>query len=364
MRAPSERNPRIDGLRGFLALFVVFFHCFGLHRSDSVFDGWIFNFIVYIVPVFFALSGYLVLQTFETRHEGTGGAFRQFYVGRIFRIMPLWVSIGLALYFLGFGIDVALAHTTFAYGFLIFDNRFLPIPPAWSLFVEEIFYLAFPLFLAVSRWPKSFVGFSVCFGISLLTYQYWSSIGWPSFFGKVDFLPFAHLHFFFIGAFIFQLEKSGSTAWRSFLDGRVGSAVSMLDIAVLMIILLSVTNVNVASIFTVPVLASLAFAKSGLFSAMLENRFLRWAGVRCFGIYAIHHLVLANAWRIQNKIPGLTDFARRGAFEEELSLFFVGLPATLVTAAISYSWLEKPALDYYKRRILGPSTRRSRSCTT
>ena len=85
---PGRRLAWLDALRGVAALFVVFDHLgyYVLQHAREVVYQW-FDPGQYGVFVFFMVSGYIVPASLERK-----GSIRGFWVGRVFRLYPLYVS--------------------------------------------------------------------------------------------------------------------------------------------------------------------------------------------------------------------------------------------------------------------------------
>jgi peptidoglycan/LPS O-acetylase OafA/YrhL len=138
-----RRFPALDGLRAVAALLVYVYH-FGGPRWQFL-SGWIG------VHVFFVLSGYLI-TTLALREEGWTGrlALGDFYLRRIFRIMPVYL-VCLAL-----TVAVVFAKGTFVSSgiaadlplYLTMFNEFSSADMfifSWSIGIEQKFYLIWPL---------------------------------------------------------------------------------------------------------------------------------------------------------------------------------------------------------------------------
>lgn len=151
--------PGLDGLRGVAILLVVVYHYFPFFRI-----GWIG------VDLFFVLSGFLItsilIRTKDKKHY-----FRNFYIRRALRILPVYFLFLLAFY-LGLETFFEQRGPSSAYSyyaehqvwFLTFLQNWLIIkegpPPEpylihfWSLAVEEQFYLFWPLVIFFIRDTK------------------------------------------------------------------------------------------------------------------------------------------------------------------------------------------------------------------
>ena len=152
----------IQGIRGLAVLLVVLFHArFG-------FTGGYIG-----VDIFFVISGYVITSLLD-REMGSGRphVLKQFYVRRIFRLLPIATSVVIVVCVfavLAFApneklLDVAkLAKATAFFSaniaLLAPSNYFSAVNPLqhmWSLAVEEQFYLVFPaLYLGLNRLLKN-----------------------------------------------------------------------------------------------------------------------------------------------------------------------------------------------------------------
>ncbi|MGX4692816.1 acyltransferase family protein [Streptomyces sp. JNUCC 63] len=138
----------LDALRGIAALVVVFDHSsysfMAEFRRELMPE---FNTSRYGIMVFFLVSGYTIPASLERR-----GCVRTFWIGRIFRVYPLWMAVVvglLAVNALGFaeirdfdGESVAVAavaHVTLLQELLGTPNLLLVL---WTLSYEMAFYLS------------------------------------------------------------------------------------------------------------------------------------------------------------------------------------------------------------------------------
>ncbi|MGA6223616.1 acyltransferase family protein [Streptomyces umbrinus] len=145
--AGPSRLGWLDALRGIAALVVVFDHSSYTFMADFRRELMPqFNTSRYGIMVFFLVSGYIIPASLERR-----GCVRTFWIGRIFRVYPLWaavVTVLLALNLLGiaelrdFGQQstaaVAVAHATMLQELLGTPNLLLIL---WTLSYEMAFYL-------------------------------------------------------------------------------------------------------------------------------------------------------------------------------------------------------------------------------
>ncbi len=233
-----ERVPLIEGLRGYLALWVVIDHLlavcgYGLNTLDGVLfilrSGW------YAVDLFVILSGFVIFFLLDNKRED----YKSFIIRRFFRIWPLFIflffcaipisklyawnvnefSILFENLKIGDGMVVErinswwdniflhiICHIPMLHGIL--PNNILPyspgsfLGPAWSVSLEWQFYLIAPLFFYVIRKFKTlgfilvslFCAILFIWGISINNIQFGA------------FLPM-HIEFFLLGVTSYYLYK-------------------------------------------------------------------------------------------------------------------------------------------------------------
>ncbi|MEO6103435.1 MAG: acyltransferase [Pseudoxanthomonas sp.] len=163
------KYPGLDLLRAIAILWVMLFHSFvvgGLGDDWS----WLSRYGWMGVDLFFVLSGFLIGgQVLAPLAHGGRMLFRDFYIRRAFRILPaFWVVLALYLAFPVFreapGLEPWWKFATFTLNLSIDYAHNAAFSHAWSLCVEEHFYLVFPLLAWVMlRKPSvsKFVGLCV-----------------------------------------------------------------------------------------------------------------------------------------------------------------------------------------------------------
>ncbi|MDP9078280.1 MAG: acyltransferase [Bacteroidota bacterium] len=149
----------LDHLRAFAITFVVIFHYKFFGHPDWVTKinsfGWTG------VDLFFVLSGFLIAgQLFETVKKGNPIPVREFFIKRFFRIIPPYFVV-LVLYF-SFPVLSEWGHLSPMWRYLTFTlnfgldlKRYGTFSHAWSLCVEEQFYLILPLCFWLFTWFKA-----------------------------------------------------------------------------------------------------------------------------------------------------------------------------------------------------------------
>jgi peptidoglycan/LPS O-acetylase OafA/YrhL len=125
----ADRLPNFDFLRLFLALGVVLYHAPLLVKDLKPFTVW-----VNYVPAFLAVSGFLVLQSFETSKS-----WKEFAAKRCWRLLPA-LGFNLLVITIWIGWDVGLSSIV-----QWLTGGHVELPPfsngvLWSLGYEEVFY--------------------------------------------------------------------------------------------------------------------------------------------------------------------------------------------------------------------------------
>ena len=153
-----ERQPGLDLLRALAIIVVVIYHAalFGFKlpaRVDRF--GWIG------VDLFFVLSGYLIGgQLLASLARDQSIDLRRFFARRVLRIMPAYFAV-LAIYFLLPSWREYPEMSQPLWKFLLSVQNIAlhggtAFSHAWSLAVEDQFYLALPfILLFVNRWPRA-----------------------------------------------------------------------------------------------------------------------------------------------------------------------------------------------------------------
>jgi peptidoglycan/LPS O-acetylase OafA/YrhL len=160
----SAARPRrlawLDALRGFAALCVVYEHFGarvfpGLHAVVfSVFDPGLYG-----VLLFFLISGYVVPRSLERT-----GSVRAFWIGRLFRLFPLFGFVIITLLLLhAFGLaslngtDQNVAAAVFSHLFMLNDLLGGPnlVVVIWTLSYEMVFYLLLTALFTVGLHRRS-----------------------------------------------------------------------------------------------------------------------------------------------------------------------------------------------------------------
>jgi len=152
-------RPEIDGLRAIAVIPVILFHL----NNDLLPGGFIG------VDVFFVISGFLITSIILSEYERGVFSFTNFWLRRVIRILPVLIAMVLTTLVVGtiilYELDINnlgsqgiatllsfanISHWLLAGDYWGFAAESSPLLHAWSLSVEEQFYLFFPLLLVVT----------------------------------------------------------------------------------------------------------------------------------------------------------------------------------------------------------------------
>ena len=155
MTIQKSRNPGLDTLRA-CAIALVFMYHYEVFISRAPTFGWLGEIGWVGVDLFFVLSGYLIAnQLFAGMARGQALALPRFYARRALRTLPVFWLVLAA--FVLFPAAMGGRPPPPWWRFLTFTQN-IGLQPgtafshAWSLCVEEQFYLVLPAVLALGAW--------------------------------------------------------------------------------------------------------------------------------------------------------------------------------------------------------------------
>ncbi len=367
----SVRFEALDALRGVCALLVVLFHIPIYHAFK---DAGSFANLQFCVDMFFALSGFVLCHAYGQRlHHGADGV--RFAVTRFARLWPLHVTV-LAL-FVGFELaklvfsraDTAFALNAqaFAEGHSLWEivTNLLFLQsfglhaglswngPAWSAALE--FYVSILFAVVVLLFPRRkydvFLGLCVAAGLLLYTVS-------PNLlFVSPDWGMLRACFSFFAGCLVYDLRlRSGDSL----------KAPDLWEAACLVVVLgFAVTTPPGGWQFAFPladmIMIYVFSFDQGAISTVLRSPALQKLGLWSYSIYMIHTFIFAV---MKMGASFIAQKARLDlvTFHNDEKLVLLGtpdqalLPALILSvvlvvpiAALTYRWIEKPAMDAARR---------------
>lgn len=151
----SYYQPQLDGLRAVCIMFTFLNH---IHGAPSWVNGSVG------VDIFFALSGFLITSLMSIEYSENGSiSLRNFYIRRLFRIAPMYFLVFFIYALLAVGMSLILREPSkmsdlaSSWPWIISFNRELCdvacghtfFGHAWTIGIEEKFYIFWPLLFLV-----------------------------------------------------------------------------------------------------------------------------------------------------------------------------------------------------------------------
>lgn len=347
----------LDILRAFAILFVVIGHgnlllpiSLQVYSSWLIFDG---------VTIFFVLSGYLIGGILIKKLINSPITFRtllDFWLRRWLRTIPNYMLVLCTL----IGINIVLnpnfeLQKTVSY-FIFSQNLFYPhpffFPEAWSLSVEEWFYLIIPCFIfllagyfKIGNKKAIFIpALGVLITIScfrLYRYNVLSidnAIEWDAYFRKQVITRLDSIMYGVIGAYIAYYHKHywSKYKWFLFILGvvilvgeRIISEIVFLEFGVYQCIF-SFSIISLGTLFLIPYLSEIQNGKGVLFKCFT------YLSLISYSMYLINLTIFFF----------IRDWFNLGVFDNshmlKYKLFWI---VTIILSICLYKYFEKPIMN-------------------
>jgi len=146
----------LESLRGIAALMIIFYHLSELLKVPV--PGTLQFISVHFwlgVPMFYTLSGFVIAYGYAERMR-SGAQRTAFYIARFFRIAPLFyamlaiVTLWTWLHHQIFDYQTVILNATFLFG-LVPGKHESAVLAGWSIGIEMLFYILFPLLAMVVK---------------------------------------------------------------------------------------------------------------------------------------------------------------------------------------------------------------------
>jgi exopolysaccharide production protein ExoZ len=362
MLAGARRTNYIDALRGYAILVVLLVHTLVLTRDVSPVLWSQVGRGGYGVQLFFVISALTLTQSWHERGDGAWA----FYVRRVFRIAPMfWLAI-IPFHYLPWpwgGIwnheNATAAHilltAAFAHGVhpLTFNEV---VPGGWSIAVESMFYLVFPMLMAVATSLRralvilvvSLASSWASTRLALILFADSGAAGPALEYYATRWLP-AQLPVFMCGVFAYYFV---TTDWvRN--ESWGAETILFLGFAILFGVLpfVQVPMTSICSIYAA-VFAAIAVGLARGAGQWLVNSPICWLGKISFSAYLWHFAALSVAAPIILSFPGTLPY---------LGAVLVILVITVVASTVTYLMIEKPMIRFGSRLASNLKRRRART---
>lgn len=335
-----NRFHNLDYLRGLAAFGIMIYHYFtwtyGVFSSES-FLG---KFGVYGVSIFYVLSGVTLYLVYFKQMDASLKSIRDFFIKRVFRIMPLlWLAIFLT-YFLSSSLPkvnyIFFLNVTGLFG--IIDCNVAIARGGWSIGNEIAFYLFFPFFVILSKRYK--IGFYILSTIILIIFIWFafyridanSTIQkeWAKFVNPLN-QVFLFLSGYLLGYFFVKTEISH--AFKLLLFFGALALFTFLPVSGDRVRLITDFNRIIFSLLCIVICFSVF--KMEIKPHPIIHMLLSRLGEASYSVYMLHPIIFAFFIRVINYYSG-----HFGALPKSL-VIIISVPCTLVMSYIIYQRFEK-----------------------
>ena len=321
----------MDGLRGVAVLLVLVAHANVPHMKGGGNTG---------VTLFFVLSGFLIATLVLEEGERTGRiSFRRFYERRARRLLPAaLVTVG-AVALIGLAVD-DFVHPGTGWGTVLYFNNWVqagfdggaPMPAAlnhaWSLSIEEQFYVLAPVLILMLRTrPGALLGVCALGAVAVLCHRMAALTGGPG-----DGFDFSRVYYSTdMRADALLIGVALAAALARFGRREISWLTTIVPWGLVALAVLT-PKYSIATLGIFPFLIALAAVPvilNALDSTWLSARWLRWVGRRSYGVYLFHYPLVVLLLRAGASWPVMLIVTGAGS---------LGL------AALSWRWIEQPIL--------------------
>jgi peptidoglycan/LPS O-acetylase OafA/YrhL len=329
----------LDVLRGVAILAVVF------HHSGPVGNPWLTVLqgnCRYGVSLFFALSGFLICSLLLREEQRNGQvSLTDFYIRRSLRLFPLYYGMLLIYCVLVFGLGMfspenqIIFKERLPYNALYLSN-FLPVTGpfffAWSLAVEEQFYLVFG---QLFRWARRswLIGSIVLLVVAKPLMNLAGVLALDQIWVDIVFSYSEPLLLGVLGGFVLN-HRRGFVVGMATASPRVLAGLTL----ALVLMLATIPLHNKSGLDTQVMYILMALIVMGCAIRpkipLPGQSMLAHIGVVCYGIYLTHMLVIMVVQRLITDNPYLT--------------FLLSAAGVTVLASVIYRYFESPILQYKK----------------
>lgn len=343
----------IDGLRGIAIWIVIAVHTAIAAKNIAPFAHerwmWISSAGARGVQLFFMVSAFTLFLSWSARQGSEANPHLNFFIRRIFRIMPMWwvacvtytildqhpVNLGVATAFMYFGFSQATLPSV--------------VPGGWSIFAEETFYLFLPIIaVTVTSLPRALVFAAICVATQKLWWDTAAALHLNSSFDAIFYSPFNHTFCFGTGIvfyFIWKKQLSSTPdAMRAY-----GLGLDILTFASIYQFWIWNGEVFFGSI-PLAICFVAAMVNSPIIGRLCRARWMRISGKYCFTGYLVHFIVINVVAGHLN--PWVTKITNNGSAELRFLILYLPVMAGCIGfAAIAYHFVEKPFVRLGRRLI-------------
>jgi peptidoglycan/LPS O-acetylase OafA/YrhL len=336
----------LDGLRAISILLVILHHT---ARWDSNLLSTLQHNGRYGVSFFFVISGFLICTLFLREQKKTGKIdLWKFYGRRAVRLLPLYYASLIIQAILIFGLHLYtpanqeifwsnLPSYIFYYSNWLSTSGQGPFFCAWSLAVEEQFYIAFGLLIVFASRKHLIVAVVTALFLKILIYQLFGAIDASSTLWRV---VFSYEEAILIGvliAFVLNTQRGYELFAKCLRSPWVLTALG----AATACWLLFQPIQSESSWWEELLYVLMALVLAGIVvrprTPVLGGKVLTYVGRISYGMYLFHMFVISSVLKITGESPTFT--------------FLLSVSLSVLAAALSYRYFECPIINKWKQRL-------------
>lgn len=351
----SLRVPQLDGIRGLAIFMVLGWHCFAiplLLSSSPILRnlGKIGTLFWSGVDLFFVLSGFLIGGILMDAKD-SNRYFSTFYIRRAFRILPIYL-ICCAVYPLFRSNWQAMpwyVYATFTENIWLRNHASrVWLMHAWSLAVEEQFYLTLPVLIWLL--PRKHIWKFACFAILasflfrsflyLRFYPDWVLAAYMFLPCRADSLLFGVLAAALVripAALLYLQSHTRNLVEAAIVTGAPVAVFSIKAVGPMSTVMATIGYSMIAACYCCVLL--LAVTSAGVVKRFFLKAWLRWLGSISYALYLIHLSLLIPAFHILRHhglvINGVADL-----LPVAVTLFL-----SFAIAQLSWTYFESPLVQ-------------------
>ncbi len=360
----------LEGIRGYAFLAVFFLHYNSVIKRPSFLRAYpsylAFNLGWFLVPIFFALSGFLITRVLLATREREG-YFRVFYFRRAVRVLPLYyvvvaivTAIAIAAHW-----DLRFRHLLY----LVYLQNFCQLTISnkiqlnhfWSLAVEEQFYLLWPVAIRFLRTEKSILNFSYALIASCTIFR----LAWPLWHISMSrgyYITPTRMDGIILGA-VLAIHYERRTHWAWFIRAaKFGiPLLLMCMLAVTLVVGSTYPDTYIGIAFCIPAMnligmgfVILALTPENIVAKACSGPAICSFGKLSYGLYIFH--ILYYSFFLDDVSPALGHYMPHHAARFLSTLLALGLTTGL--AWVTYKLIEEPAMNLKEKFKYGPVVER------